>query len=432
MTWLLRSPFSSLVDRSIMLITVRGRRSGVRYTLPLQYASGGDCIWVFPGHADRKTWWRNLLVGSAVELHLRGRNVQATAQAFVGETSPSVVEEGFAAYIRRFPTVARRSGVADRTGVVDEALIAEVAKGIVMVRVAPTERASLDEGATRTAAGEGTAAGAARGAGSIGAIRRHPLRSFYLLTFLLSWGYWIPVALLGGRWSHAPGLLGPMLSAMAITTVTTGASGFRDLAARMLRWRVRPAAYVWAMAPLLVAVVAAGLMSLTGDRFPSFAEWTEMNGFASIGGWAALGLILVVNCYGEETGWRGFALPEFRRRHNELTASLLISVPWALWHLPTFFIDSGYRDLPLFFLPGWLLGFFAASVVLTWLFEGARSSILIVALMHLSLNLGSTTAASEGAISGIVTMTVIVWSIAIAAAWRRRDAKRPALRSGVV
>ena len=67
---------------------------------------------------------------------------------------------------------------------------------------------------------------------------------------------------------------------------------------------------------------------------------------------------------------------------------------------------------------------FAGAVVLTWMYEGARSSILIVALWHLSLNLGSATTAGEGAPAVVVTMFVIVWSIFITRGWRRRDERR--------
>jgi hypothetical protein len=72
-----------------------------------------------------------------------------------------------------------------------------------------------------------------------------------------------------------------------------------------------------------------------------------------------------------------------------------------------------------------LIGMLADSVVLTWMCEGTRSSILVVALWHPWLNLGSATTAGEGTVS-VVTMFVIAWSIVIARAWRRRgeDATR--------
>lgn len=87
--------------------------------------------------------------------------------------------------------------------------------------------------------------------------------------------------------------------------------------------------------------------------------------------------------------------------------------------LPTFFLDTGYRGFNPLMLPGFALGIFAGAVVLTWLHEGACSSVLIVALWHAFLNLGSATKAGEGAVQASVTMLVIVWSLVIARTWRR-------------
>ncbi|HEX6209098.1 MAG TPA: nitroreductase/quinone reductase family protein [Actinomycetota bacterium] len=394
-----------------MLIAIRGRRSGAQYTFPVQYAEGGGAIWVFPGHHERKTWWRNLASESSVTLHLRGHDVEATAEAFSGKGAPSVVEEGLYTYLRRFRAVGRRMGVVSRNGKVDQERLGELAKSRVIVRIEPLAHGIVSpriEGVHERPEMPGL----------LGPIRRHPLGAFYALTFLLSWGYWVPNTLAGGKWSHSPGLLGPAISAIVVSGVSQGSGGLRGLADRILRWRVHPRWYLWVAFPVGLALVVAGVLSLGGGEFPSFAEWSEMAGFAGVSGWAAYGVILVVNGFGEETGWRGFATPAFRRRHNEITSSLLVAIPWALWHLPTFFIDSGYRGFPLFFLPGWLLGVFALAVVMTWIYEGARSSILIAVLMHLSLNVATTTAATEGTVSAVVTMAVVVSSIIIAARWR--------------
>ena len=415
MTWVLRSPFSDLADGAVMLITVRGRRTGTEYTLPVQYAQNAGIIWVFPAHHERKTGWRNLASESSVTLHLRGHDLAAMAQSFSGKAAPAVVEEGLRVYLQRFDAIGRRMGAVRRDGSIDEPMLGEMAKTSVIVRIELP-------GTTMQPQNEDTR-GATFARGSVAAIRRHPLGAFYIIAFLLSWAYWVPDALAGGKWSHAPGLLGPMISAIVVTAVTKGSAGLRDFVRRMFRWRVQPRWYLWLLAPLGLALAATTLLSLGPRRFPSFAEWSEMGAFASIGGWAAYGVIFLVNGYGEEAGWRGFATPALRRRYSELTASLLVAVPWALWHLPTFFIDSGYRDFPLLFLPGWLLGFFGLAVVMTWMYEGSRASILIAALMHLSVNVSTTTTATEGAISAIVSMALIVWSIVIAARWHRR---RPA------
>ncbi|MDP9234953.1 MAG: hypothetical protein M3P01_10455, partial [Actinomycetota bacterium] len=72
----------------------------------------------------------------------------------------------------------------------------------------------------------------------ISTVRRHPTEAFFCLAFSFSWGYWIPVALTGGRLSHFPGLLGPMLAAFVVTTLTKGGAGMKELWARMICWRV--------------------------------------------------------------------------------------------------------------------------------------------------------------------------------------------------
>lgn len=110
MTWLLRSPFSGLLDGSVMLLTVRGRRTGTEDTLPVQYAEEGGTIWVLPGHHERKRWWRNLLDESPVRLRLRGHEFDAVAQAFSGRANPSLAEDALAAYVRRFRAVGAGSG----------------------------------------------------------------------------------------------------------------------------------------------------------------------------------------------------------------------------------------------------------------------------------------------------------------------------------
>jgi uncharacterized protein len=264
--------------------------------------------------------------------------------------------------------------------------------------------------------------------GLSGWVRRHPLGAFYAVTFLLSWGYWVPDAISGGHLSHTPGLMGPMLAAVVVTGLVEGTAGLRDLGSRMTRWRVRPRWYVAAAAPLALALGVAGVVSLGPGRFPAVADWTRMNGFPAAGVVGSFALILVVNGYGEETGWRGFVLPRLRRRHDRLQASFLVSLPWMLWHLPTFFLDTGYRGFDALLLPGLALGIFAGAVVLTWLYEGARCSILMVALWHAFLNLGSATRAGEGAVQVSVTMLVVVWSLAIARSWRRAPETANGLR----
>ena len=388
----LRSPVSGALDAALVLLTVRGRRTGREISLPAQYAAGEDALWVWPGHPETKNWWRNLRVESPVRLRLLGRDVAGTARVVTASGEPEEFAAGAAAYADRFP----RTGAADLLVRID----------VPAAELLRARRATL-------VSGHGLAA----------AIRRHPLGTYFLVTFLLSWSWWIPDAISGGHVSHFPGLLGPMIAALLLTPVVAGRAGLADLLRRMGRWRVAPRWYAAALVPL--AAAAVGMAALWAVD-PSRPPWRDgrlgiMPGLPSLGWLAVLVLVLLVNGYGEETGWRGFAWPRLRERHGLGGAALILTIPWALWHLPTFWIDSGMRTLPLYMVPGWLAGMLAGAVVLGWLYEHARSSILVVALFHAMLNMGSATRAGEGLPAACVSAAVIAWAILI---MRRESAVR--------
>ncbi|HEU5347810.1 MAG TPA: hypothetical protein VFU63_04275 [Ktedonobacterales bacterium] len=107
MLWLLRSPLHGIVSGSMLAIRVRGRISGRMYTLPVNYLQNGLTLLILSTR-DR-TWWRNLEPKAPVTLWLRGRRVQAMAQAI---TSPEEVIKGLLVVLRRSPRYQRSLGVA--------------------------------------------------------------------------------------------------------------------------------------------------------------------------------------------------------------------------------------------------------------------------------------------------------------------------------
>jgi membrane protease YdiL (CAAX protease family) len=246
-------------------------------------------------------------------------------------------------------------------------------------------------------------------------LRRHRLAWFFGLTYLFSWGYWIPCALAGGHVSHFPGLLGPMLAALVVRAVTEGATGVRGAWTDMTRWRVDRRWYGFALLPLVPAVCALLIWWALPIEGPTLAGISHMPGLPDSTVLGTFTLCFLINGYGEETGWRGYAIPRLRERHDPLTASLLLAIPWAAWHIPTFFLDTGMRGFSPFLLPGFLVGMAAGSIVLTWMVEGSRS-ILVVALWHAALNMGSATDAASS-VAVLTTALVIVWAIRIARGW---------------
>ena len=77
---LLRSPLHPLVSRGLALLTITGRRSGRRYSIPVGYMQDGDDLIVMVSEARRKQWWRNYYEPAPIEVLLRGRARSGTTE----------------------------------------------------------------------------------------------------------------------------------------------------------------------------------------------------------------------------------------------------------------------------------------------------------------------------------------------------------------
>ncbi len=77
---ILASPFHWILSPGLMLLTITGRKTGNRYTIPVGYHELGDVIVVMVSDAANRSWWRNFWRSGPVEIRLRGKLVPARAQ----------------------------------------------------------------------------------------------------------------------------------------------------------------------------------------------------------------------------------------------------------------------------------------------------------------------------------------------------------------
>lgn len=257
--------------------------------------------------------------------------------------------------------------------------------------------------------------------------RRHPLLTFTAFAYALSWAYWIPLAIRGARVTpggtvtHFPGLLGPALAAFLTTGLIGGMDGIRQLARRLVLIP-RPSARFWlySLSPIGFLGLAVLLTTAQGV-LPAAGDFVLYSGLPPLSLPQVLILALLFNGFGEETGWRGFALGRLQQRFGAVRGTLLLGLIWAGWHLPAFWFVEGYRSMsPALLIAGFGFGICAGSVVLARVVNRTAGSILAASLWHLSYNLGSTTAASRGLIGAVTTTCVMVWAILLLVQeWRR-------------
>jgi membrane protease YdiL (CAAX protease family) len=133
-------------------------------------------------------------------------------------------------------------------------------------------------------------------------------------------------------------------------------------------------------------------------------------------------LVLVVNGFGEETGWRGFLAERLLVSHSPRATSVLVFLAWSVWHLPMFAVVPGLRGLGWATF-GWALGLLAGSVVLTWLYTEGRHSVLLVAAWHTAFNLTSATQATEGVVAATTSTAVMLAAVVVWWRWRQDSSR---------
>lgn len=86
----------------------------------------------------------------------------------------------------------------------------------------------------------------------------------------------------------------------------------------------------------------------------------------------------------EEIGYMGYAIEPMQKKFGALGASILIGIPWAVWHYPSI-IQQGHN----FYWIAWAtLGTVAVRILIVWIFSNTQKSLFACIMFHTMMNLG--------------------------------------------
>ena len=251
---------------------------------------------------------------------------------------------------------------------------------------------------------------------------RHPLLWYFALACGISWLIWAPIWLptlgvngLAARpFQHAFGAVGPIASALIVSAVERGRAGPLELLRRMVLWRGR---VVWLLIALLgpcamlaLGLLVAGLLGADVVELANFGRSSECPQFSTL---AFLAYNVFTFGFGEEVGWRGFALPHLQQRHAAWLATLWLTFGWAIWHAPLFLYRPEFVAMDLAGAVGWLFSLLTGAVLLTWLYNESRGSLLVVALCHAAVDVAFTSAASSPIAVNTAGALITLWGVAV-------------------
>jgi membrane protease YdiL (CAAX protease family) len=253
------------------------------------------------------------------------------------------------------------------------------------------------------------------------AVVRAPVASFVFIAFAISWGIWIPLLFRSAAltesvgWAiYYAGVIGPAAAAFvcaALGSPVTPATLFR----RLTRWRVSLAWYGAAlMLPFVIRGVALGAVAFFDDAASRLISRPP----------EAIGRIVILMIFlvpFEEVGWRGYLLPLLQRKHTALWSSIIVGAIWALWHLPLAWASVGYQrtDEPWRYMALFFVSIIPLSCLITWLFNRTGESLLLVSLLHVTINLADFVLilpARTG--ESILLLSSLLTALVVAAVWR--------------
>jgi membrane protease YdiL (CAAX protease family) len=257
------------------------------------------------------------------------------------------------------------------------------------------------------------------------------IRRFAVVAYAVSWAAWAPLVRgrQGGAWGylHLLGAIGPAVGAF-VATAREGRAALGALVDHLLarpRWRWLALAV---LGPCGLYLVAAVVLRLAGQPWPRWQDLGASREYVAL----PRGLYWIANIvfygFGEEIGWRGYLLPRLQSRFGPLRASVLVTVFWALWHLPLFWFAAGMSAMGAAEVAGWLASLLTGSFLMTYLWNASRGSLLVVALFHGVLDIVMTTPAAQAinVMGAVLTILGILCLIPLWRQGRRREAGRGA------
>ena len=219
------------------------------------------------------------------------------------------------------------------------------------------------------------------------------LLAFFALAYALSWLILVPAGL--GLLPDSAGILawlapfGPAVAAFVVTALTGGRPAVGQLLRRMVQWRVGVRWYLLVLLGVPLVELLGAFAVLGSVPLDDLAQnWPMIFTYYL----PQVLVAVVVIGLAEETGWRGFALPRLQDRQGPLVGTAVLAVVWALWHLPNV-LFGGWTGASYAL---WLVLTIASAFVYTWVFNNTGGSILLAALLHAAINMGS------GLVTGLV------------------------------
>lgn len=275
-------------------------------------------------------------------------------------------------------------------------------------------------------------------------LRKYQLVLFFALAYFLTWSIQIPTILaahnLGYKFSNEANFLnllnlfsgnlnsnfvillllnsfifGPSFAGLIMIAIFQGKEGLREIFSQLKKYNL---SVKWYLLIFLIPIALNFASLLLGYLLNGFAQITYSPLLAFVYAIPFLIYLIIFTGLSEETGWRGYALPELQKKFSAENSSWILGILWGLWHLPVNFLPAYLNGTlnpatAITMLLGLTLGTVGWTIVLTWIYNNTKSLFLIILLHGFGNFVQSYIVLSTNSFTAQIIFGVLPWVIAV-------------------
>ena len=178
-------------------------------------------------------------------------------------------------------------------------------------------------------------------------------------------------------------LIPSVVPAWILSGISSSNEGIRTFVKRILHWPNRWSLFALLCFPVMLGVPSAIAHAVGAKLVSPEGRGSAISSFAEGIIFFLFNLLFVGT--EEEPGWRGFLLDRLQQRFSPLSASLLVWLPWALWHAPLDYFRPVRFTLMTYVLLR-VVFLIPLTIVLTWLYNRSSRSIQATVIFHACMN----------------------------------------------
>jgi membrane protease YdiL (CAAX protease family) len=248
---------------------------------------------------------------------------------------------------------------------------------------------------------------------------------YFSMTFLATYVFWFAGAYVSFQENISslaylfmlPGLMVPFLISVVMIGRSKNSDLKSDFVNRLFNFRlIQPKMLPVFLLIMPFSVLASIIISLSFGE--SISQFQLSEGFSFSSGFVPVLLLLLLAATFEELGWRGYAFDSLQSRYNYLTASIIFSLLWALWHFPLIFVKDSYQ-YEIFHQNIWFgVNFFASiipmGIIISWICLKNGKSVIAAIIFHFIINMSQEILEISQTTKCIQTVVLIIVVVVIA------------------